>query len=560
MKSECVNMNHVAEREGQLQVPMGFREPSDAVIMDGMLRGRYEYAKRQHKDYSHLFRLKRQWELVRLAFYQISVEFTYAAETAFVSPILLGAGLNHTFMTMIWAFSPVMGFFFAPMIATLSDQTRSTWGRRRPVLLTLGTAVIVGLLILPHGKTLGLWIGDEDVPVEQMSGFRWGILMTVIGLVLTDFDIETSSGVARTYFMDMCILADHPRVLSTAMIIGGFGGCGGYILGAIDWQQNNFGTLMGSNEASVFLVVVLVMLVGLVTTMSSFREVPLPLLEKDPQLRPITQAMFEAEKARLLSIYHISKLVADAKKLDGSMAITVVDEEPQHEMTFANFFKNLWNMPRSMLVLYLTQLLSQMGYLSYCMYFTDFVGSVVFGGDVAAPAGSPELALYEEGMRFGCWGMAMFTMSTALYSTVIGVIIKLFGARPVYIGGLLLNSVGMLLMALFNERWMVFICCVTVGIMYATIYSIPFLMISQYHAKNSFAMKDGKYVESSQKRGFGADVSMLSSMLFLAQLIIALSIGSVIDAVSSETVVMFSASLFSFLAAIAASQVLFMEL
>lgn len=32
-----------------------------------------------------------------------------------------------------------------------------------------------------------------------------------------------------------------------------------------------------------------------------------------------------------------------------------------------------------------------------------------------------------------------------------------------------------------------------------------------------FALKDGKYVEYDRRRGFGADVSTLSSMLFLAQ-------------------------------------------
>ncbi|XP_039449562.1 proton-associated sugar transporter A-like [Culex pipiens pallens] len=555
-------MNHVADRVSSEGLPNFQQTPSDEAIMEGMLRVRFDYAQRQTKDYSHLFRQKSRLELIRLAFYQICVEFTYAAETALASPIILSNGLSHTFMTMIWAFSPTLGFVFAPMIATLSDQTRSRWGRRRPVLLALGTAVVCGLMIMPHGKTLGLWLGDEDVPVEQMSGFRWGILLTTVGLMLTDFDIETSSGVARTYFMDMCILSDHAKVLSTAMIIGGIGGSGGYLLGAIDWQQTDLGSLMGSNEATVFAVVVLVMIIGLSLTLTSFREVPLPVLEKDPLLRPITQGMFEAEKARQLAIYSISpKVPVDVvKKPDGSVPVELDDTVQEGEMTFANFFRNLRHMPRSLMILYLTQFLAQFGYLSYCMYFTDFVGSAVFGGDVAAPVGSPELALYEEGVRFGCWGMALFTISAALYSTIIGKLIKYFGGRTIFIGGLLVNSVGMLAMALFTERWMVFVCCPGVGIAYATMYAVPFLAISQYHAKNSFAMKDGQYVESSQRRGFGADVSMLSSMLFLSQLIIALSIGSVIDAFESTTVVIFTASLFSFLAAISASQVLYMEL
>lgn len=151
------------------------------------------------------FRTKSRLELIRLSVYQIGVEFCYAAETAFVSPILLGNGLQYTFMTMVWAFAPTLGFLCAPLVASFSDQLRSSWGRRRPVLLALGLAVVVGLLILPHGKQIGILLGDADVPVDLMSGFRWGVLITVIGLVLTDFDIETSSGVGRTYFMDVCV-------------------------------------------------------------------------------------------------------------------------------------------------------------------------------------------------------------------------------------------------------------------------------------------------------------------------------------------------------------------
>ncbi|XP_053687655.1 proton-associated sugar transporter A-like [Sabethes cyaneus] len=537
----------------------GFHQRSDAAIMESMLLVRFDHAKQQDKDYSHLFRKKTRLELLRLSVYQLGVEFCYAAETAFVTPLLLSNGLSYTVMTMAWAFAPVMGFFFAPMIASFSDRVRCSWGRRRPVLLALGTACITGLLILPHGKAIGLLMGDEDVPVELMTGFRWGVLVTVIGLMLTDFDIETSSGVGRTYFMDVCILDDHARVLTTAMVIGGIGGTGGYMLGAIDWLQTNFGSLMGSNEATVFAIVVLVVAAGLITTLTSFREVSLPQLEKDELLRPITKTSFEAEKRKQLTrVYNISDRVADPVKPHISEIIPVEEDEPP--LTFANFIKGLWHMPRSLMILYLTQLLSQLGYLSYCLYFTDFVASAVFHGDVAAPVGSPELALYEEGVRFGCWGMALFTFSAALYSLVIEKIIKYFSARPVYIGGLLVYSIGMLLMALFNERWMVFVSCPTVGIMYATIYSIPFLAISQYHANNSFAMKDGKLVESSQRRGFGADISVMSSMLFLAQLIIALAIGSVIDALGTTTVVIYSASLFSFLAAIAASQVLYMDL
>ncbi|KAL9703102.1 hypothetical protein quinque_006620 [Culex quinquefasciatus] len=525
--------------------------------MDSMLKKRYEYARSQIKDYSHIFRPKTRWELIRLTLLIVGIQFTYAAETAFVTPILLGIGLSHTFMTMVWAVSPTLGFFCAPLLASVSDQIRLEWGRRRPVLLALGVGLMLGLLILPHGARIGVWFGDDSD--GQVSGFRWGVLMTVVGLILVDFNVETCNGMTRTYFMDMCIRDDHPKVLTIAVMIGGFGGFAGYMLGSIDWSRTNIGIFLGSNEATVFASVVLIVLIGLITTLSSFREIPLPLMESDEMLRPISRAAIEEEKKRLLSLNSVSGSTTLQPEADDRITVCA-SEDDDTPISLKLFLVNLIRMPRALRILYLTQFLSHMGYLSYCLYFTDFVGREVFGGNVSALEGSEEFYLYNEGVRFGCVGMAVFILSSSLYSMVIERLIDKFGARPIYIGGLILNSFGMVVMAIFKIKATVFVCCITMGIKYATMYSLPFLLISHYHLNNSFDKKDKILPQVVQKRGFGADISTLSSMLFLAQVIISLSIGSIIDAFGTTTIVVYSAGLFSSLAAFAATQVWFMDL
>ncbi|XP_039442448.1 proton-associated sugar transporter A-like [Culex pipiens pallens] len=530
---------------------------TDAQIMDSMLKKRYEYARSQIKDYCHIFRPKTRWELIRLTLLIVGIQFTYAAETAFVTPILLGIGLSHTFMTMVWAVSPTLGFFCAPLLASVSDQIRLEWGRRRPVLLALGVGLMLGLLILPHGARIGVWFGDDLTG----QGFRWGVLMTVIGLILVDFNVETCNGMARTYFMDMCIRDDHPKVLTIAVMIGGFGGFAGYMLGSIVWSRTNIGIFLGSNEATVFASVVLIVLIGLITTLSSFREIPLPLMQIriDEMLRPISRVAIEEERKRLLSLNSVSGSTTLQPETDDRITICT-SEDDETPISLKLFLVNLIRMPRALRILYLTQFLSHMGYLSYCLYFTDFVGREVFGGNVSALEGSEEFYLYNEGVRFGCVGMAVFILSSSLYSMVIERLINKFGARPIYIGGLILNSFGMVVMAIFKIKATVFVCCITMGIKYATMYSLPFLLISHYHLNNSFDKKDKILPQIVQKRGFGADISTLSSMLFLAQVIISLSIGSIIDAFGTTTIVVYSAGLFSSLAAFAATQVWFMDL
>lgn len=55
------------------------------------------------------------------------------------------------------------------------------------------------------------------------------------------------------------------------------------------------------------------------------------------------------------------------------------------------YLKSVIFMPKQLKILCITNCLAWMGHILYCLYFTDFVGESVFGGDPSAPAGSPEL-------------------------------------------------------------------------------------------------------------------------------------------------------------------------
>ncbi|XP_040166938.1 proton-associated sugar transporter A-like [Anopheles arabiensis] len=511
------------------------KHQTEEEVLQGMLSHRFNYAKAHRSStYHHTFRTKTRWELVRLSLLIVGIECTYATETAFVAPILLAIGLPHTLMTMMWAMPPIVGVLFVPVVASVSDRLRSSWGRRRPVLLLLGIAMLLGMMLLPHGRAIGEAIGLRSV--------AWVATITTLGLTTTDFSAEASNGLCRTYAMEVCTIRDQARVLSTMMLIGGLGGMLGYLFGAIDWISLPIGQYFESNEAAVFTANWIVLLIGLVSTLTSFAEIPLPVQEQDAMLRPVTHSMLQNE----------------VKRMRGDEYAT--QTQLSESIGFRQFVRNTVQMPRSMKILCLTQFLSHMGYLPYCLYFTDFVGAEVFGGDVQAPEHSPAFVLYEEGLRFACWGMALFAGCASLYSLVIERLIDRVGARPVYVGGLMAHCVGMVAMGLLRHRAIVMLCCSLTGIMYTTIYSIPFLLISHYHSKNSFHMKDGKCVESTEPRGFGADVSMMSSVLCLAQLIVSLVMGVLIDAAGTTTVITYVAGGCTLLAALSAMAVLYMGL
>ena len=97
-------------------------------------------------------RKKTRGELVRVSAAVMGIEFSYAAETAFVSPTLLKIGVDHQHMTLVWALSPLIGFFVTPILGSLSDRCRLKYGRRRPFILLLALGVLIGKIICKKKK------------------------------------------------------------------------------------------------------------------------------------------------------------------------------------------------------------------------------------------------------------------------------------------------------------------------------------------------------------------------------------------------------------------------
>lgn len=95
---------------------------------------------------------KSRFGLIRLSAIVCGIEFCYAAETAFVSPILLQIGLPIMFMTWAWCLPSIIGFFLVPILGSLSDKCSTRFGRRRPFILLYSIGILLGLFFIAKGK------------------------------------------------------------------------------------------------------------------------------------------------------------------------------------------------------------------------------------------------------------------------------------------------------------------------------------------------------------------------------------------------------------------------
>lgn len=488
---------------------------------------------------------------------------------------------------MVWGIAPILGFFLSPIMGSISDRCTSALGRRRPFILTLAIGIVIGLILVPHGKHIGMCLGgavEQPVSVnstelldydgsseESASSFfiysKWAVIMTIIGTIILDLGADTVQTPSRAYLLDVCVQDDHAKALSTFTIMAGIGGFLGYSTGAINWKDTALGQFLGGNIITVFTIVLGVFLICLLTTITSFREIPLSLMEKDELLKPVTQISCRKENDRVKgAIFTLKESIPlqiisskDGDDLEKAEIDAGVNPEAEETISLMQYLKSIVIMPKSIAILCVTNLLCWMSHLCYCLYFTDFVGEAVFHGDPKAAPGSELYNLYEDGVRFGCWGMAIYALSCAMYSMTIEKLISIFGTRLVYVGGLLVFAAGMTILAAFPSKWGVLLLSITAGIIYATLFTMPFLLIAQYHAKGSFKVKKGENIPLKQARGLGTDIAIISNMIFVAQLIVALGIGSFISLLGSTSAVIYAASFFSFLAAIVATKVVYMN-
>jgi len=101
--------------------------------------------------------------------------------------------------------------------------------------------------------------------------------------------------------------------------------------------------------------------------------------------------------------------------------------EPETPPTFREYVQTIVQLPKSLQWLCLTNFFCWMSLVCYSLYFTDFVGEAVFNGDPTAPRGSVAKMNYDSGVRFGCYGMSLYSLSCSLYSLCIESLVSRFG-------------------------------------------------------------------------------------------------------------------------------------
>ncbi|XP_078533406.1 membrane-associated transporter protein [Lissotriton helveticus] len=465
-------------------------------------------------------------------------EFCYAVEASYVMPVLLSVGLPRSLYSLVWFISPVLGFVLQPVAGSASDHCRSPWGRRRPYILALGIMMVLGTALYLNG--------DTAVSAILQSGREkrtWAIVITMLGVVIFDFSADFIDGPIKAYLFDVCSHQDKERGLHYHALFTGLGGALGYATGAIDWEPTFLGSLMGSEFQVMFFITTLVFVGSLVIHLWSIPETPL--INNKQETRPLLKnELFEYGSIEKYGNGYYTPTNENHENtsvtLAGDADLSEKDSQVQKRMTLNSLVKAILNMPVHYRCLCISHLIGWTAFLSNMLFFTDFMGQIVYRGNPYAAHDSAAYLTYERGVEIGCWGMCINAVSSSLYSYLQKLLLPCIGLKGLYFTGYLLFGLGTGLIALFPNVYSTLALCSLFGVMSSTLYTVPFNLIAEYHREEEQNQANG--LISEHTRGKGIDCAALTAMVQLAQLIVGVVLGFLVSLAGSVVVVVISAS------------------
>ncbi|KAM9782711.1 solute carrier family 45 member 4-like [Neosynchiropus ocellatus] len=211
---------------------------------------------------------------------------------------------------------------------------------------------------------------------------------------------------------------------------------------------------------------------------------------------------------------------------------------------------SMLKMPRQLWRLCVCHLVTWFSIIAEAVFYTDFMGQVIYQGDPTAPANSTELLNYSRGVQMGCWGLVVYAATAAVCSAILQKYLDNFdlSIKVIYIIGTLGFSVGTAAMAIFPNVYVAMVMISTMGVISMSISYCPYALLGQYHEIKEYI----HHSPASTRRGFGIDCAILSCQVYISQILVASALSAVIEAVGSVRVIPVVASGGSFLGFLAA--------
>ncbi|XP_034032907.1 solute carrier family 45 member 3 [Thalassophryne amazonica] len=420
-----------------------------------------------------------QWRLVLLNSLTCGLEICVAAGITYVPPLLLEAGVEERYMTMVLGIGPVLGLLFIPLIGSASDHCNSSYGRRRPFIWLLSLGVLVALLIIPHADVLAARLA--------WGGCTFQVAFLIFGVGLLDFCGQVCFTPLEALLSDLYRdEEDCGQAFAMFSFMVSLGGCVGYLLPALDWSHTVLSIYLGGQAECLFFLLILIFISSVLITMKVSEEpscASTGIVSSGSLLEQGAGAMEASRCGAPRSCCYL--LNCKLRLLKSGPLLCLL--RTCWSMT-PTIYRSYCHVPRVMRQLCVAQLCSWMAVMSFMLFYTDFVGEGLYQGVPSALPGSVSRQRYDEGIRMGSLGLFLQCATSTFFSLVMSRLVNHFGSRSVYLSSMVSFTVSALVICMSKSVVLVTVMAALTGYAYATLQTLPYTLTCYYHKEKEVYM------------------------------------------------------------------------
>ncbi len=356
------------------------------------------------------------WQIVNMNVGFFGIQFSFGLQQSNMSPIYQYLGADEATLPLLWLAGPMTGLLVQPIIGAMSDRTVSRWGRRTPYFLIGAILCSLGLLVMPFSPTL--WFA---------AGLLW-ILDAANNVTMEPY---------RAYVSDRLEREQHSLGFLTQSAFTGLAQTLAYLAPSLlVWFGMNKDAVNANNIPHITVAAFLIgALFSFVTVYWSVKTVP--------EL-PLSDAEQREMRAR-----------------PGGVAATFND--------IVIAFKE---MPATMRQLWWMKLFQWYGMMCYWIYIVPSLARTMFDTADPTSVGFRDAGLLN-GQIGGFYNFVAFIAAFAMVPYT-----RRFGAKPVHALCLALAGLGMWWIPSIQDKWLLFVPMIGVGLAWASIMGNPYVLLA----------------------------------------------------------------------------------
>ena len=355
------------------------------------------------------------WQIWNMSFGFLGIQFGSGLQLANMSPIYKYLHAEESSLPYLWLAGPITGLIIQPIIGSMSDRTWNRLGRRRPYFLVGAILASAALFLMPNSSAV--WMA---------AGLLW-ILDASINITMEPF---------RAFVADK--LVEEQRTLGFVMQ-SFFIGIGQTLANALPYLFTALGVVgvMASgiplSVEYAFKIGAVVFLIAVLWTVITTKEYPPDDLELFLRNR--------REKKGILG-------------------------------GFAEIFSSVAEMPPTMKQIAVVQFFTW--FALPCMW--QFFGIAVARHVFRAP--DERSPLFAEGTEWGGLCFAVYNVVCFGIAFLLPALAKATSRKTVHTIALVCGGIGLISVHFVANKWMLFLSMAGVGIAWASILSMPYVMLS----------------------------------------------------------------------------------